>query len=185
MKDEELVEMFCNGDESAITRLSEIYGRWIYNRCLRITGSHEDAEECYNDCLYKLWIWIPRSKPYKLKVYIYKVATNISIGLIAKKKVTKRGGFIVCTFEDMDFFSSFWDNTEYFVETYCIRKVFNDFLNDVSREKTEIFVERYFLQRKIEEISRKHNISKSKTKMILMRLRGILRKYLTQEDIYF
>lgn len=185
MLDEELVEMFCDGNEGAITMLVERYGKLIYRRCLSITGKHEDAEECYNDCLYNLWIWIPKSKPCKLKMYIIRVAINVSMDLIDHKRSVKRGKYTTSGYDDVEDFSSFKNNMDCYFESYCIRKVIERFLKDISKEKEEIFAERYFKQAKIHDIARRHNLSDSSTKMILMRMRETLKKYLKEEDVYF
>lgn len=185
MMDEELIEMFCSGNEGAINILAEQYGKLIYSRCLMITGRHEDAEECYNDCLYNLWIWIPRSKPCKLRLYIIRVAINVSMDLIDHNRSIKRSKYKISGFDEVEEISCLKYNMERYFESYCIRKVINRFLRDISKEKEEIFAERYFMQAKICEIAKKHNISDSSAKMILMRMRESLKKYLKEEDVYF
>lgn len=185
MKDEELVEMFCNGDENAIKMLMEQYGRLIYNRCLRITGRHEDAQECYNDCLYNLWLWIPKSRPYRLKLYIIRVAVNVSMDLVEHNRALKRNKYKTCCYEDVDFLYVGSNNMEGYFESYCIRKVMNRFYRNNTPDKVEIFKDRYYRQLKIKDIANRYNISNSSAKMILMRMREKLRKYLAEEDIYF
>ena len=185
MKDEELIEMFCNGDECAINRLMEQYGRMIHNYCLSVTGLHEDAQECYNDCLYNLWLWIPKSRPYRLRLYIIRVAINVSMDLVEHKKAMKRNKYQTCCYEDVDFLCDGRNNMECYFESYCIRNVLNRLYRNNSTYKVEIFKERYFQQAKIKDIATRYNISDSNAKMILLRMRENLRKYLKEEDIYF
>ena len=185
MKDEELIEMFCNGDENAIKLLMEQYGRLIYNRCLSVTGHHEDAQECYNDCLYNLWLWIPKSRPYKLKLYVLRVAVNVCMDLVEHNQALKRNKYQTCCYEDVDFIGDGKNTMERYFESYCIRKVLKRLFRNNSPYKVAIFRDRYFRQSKIKDIAKRYNISNSSAKMILMRMRAKLRKYLAEEDIYF
>ena len=185
MKDEELVEMFCKGDELAIKILMEQYGRLIYNRCLSITGCHEDAQECYNDCLYNLWLWIPKSRPYRLKLYVIRVAVNISMDLVKHNRALKRNKYQMSCYDDVELLSDYKNNMECYFESYCIKKVLNRLYKNTSPEKVKIFKDRYLRQYKVNDIAARNNMSKSSAKMILMRMRAKLRKYLAEEDIYF
>ena len=185
MKDEELVEMFCNGDERAIGMLIEQYGRRIYNRCLSVTRRHEDAQECYNDCLYNLWLWIPKSKPYRLDMYIMRVAVNVSMDLVYHNRAIKRNKYDTDYSDEMELFVDDRNNMECYFDSYCIRRVLNSFYRNNSPDKVEIFKDRYYRQAKIKDIAKRYNISNSSAKMILMRMREKLRKDLAEEDIYF
>ena len=185
MRDEELIEMFCNGDEYAIVILMEQYGRLIYNRCLSITGRHEDAQECYNDCLYNLWLWIPKSRPYRLRLYIMRVTVTVCMDLVEHNRVLKRNKYQTCCYDDVDFLSDGRNNMECYFDSYCIRRVLSRFYRNNSPDKVEIFKDRYYRQFKIKDIATRYNISNSGAKMILMRMRESLKKYLAEEDIYF
>ena len=53
-------------------------------------GSHEDAEECVNDTLLRAWNSIPPNRPDNLRVYLGRIARNLSIdryrGTMSKKR---------------------------------------------------------------------------------------------------
>ena len=61
-------------------------------------------------------------------------------------------------------------------------KGLNMFLENLSKEKRVVFLERYWYMSSIKDIATKHNQQESKTKMELLRMRNALRKYLEERD---
>ena len=59
-------------------------------------------------------------------------------------------------------------------------KELNMFLENLSKEKRVIFLERYWYMSSIKDIATKHSQKESKTKMELLRMRNALRKYLEE-----
>lgn len=49
MEDKEIMELYWNRDEAAITETSGKYGRYCYSIAWNILHRKEDAEECEND----------------------------------------------------------------------------------------------------------------------------------------
>ena len=59
-------------------------------------------------------------------------------------------------------------------------KELNTFLENLSREKRVVFLERYWYMSSIKDIATKYKQKESKTKMELLRMRNALRKYLEE-----
>ena len=57
--DEKLLRMFQARDEQALQAASVQYGKLCRTMAYRILGDRQDAEECANDVLLKLWNAIP------------------------------------------------------------------------------------------------------------------------------
>ena len=61
--------------------------------------------------------------------------------------------------------------------------ILNRFLADLPVEKRRIFLRRYWFGDDLRQIARRYNISESKVKVTLFRLRGQLKAHLEKEDI--
>ena len=59
MTDQELVELFWQRREEALTGLQDKYGGWCRSIAGRILGEERDVEECLGDCWLQLWNAIP------------------------------------------------------------------------------------------------------------------------------
>ena len=63
MTDQELVELFWQRREEALTGLQDKYGGWCRSIAGRILGEERDVEECLGDCWLQLWNAIPPARP--------------------------------------------------------------------------------------------------------------------------
>ena len=78
MEDEEIVQMYWDRDEKAISATSEKYGAYSMAIARHIVESPEDAEECVNEVYLKLWNSIPPHRPDLLAAYIGKIVRNVA-----------------------------------------------------------------------------------------------------------
>lgn len=183
MDDYEIVKLFCSKSELAITETIKKYGRYIYHICLCVTGRHEDAEECLNDSLYILWSRIPKSCPSSLPAYIRAVAYHVALGKLDYYRAAKRDRHLEELFDENIIISG-GNNIEEHIERACIEEAFQKFIIKLPPEKLYVFMEKYKNSKSIKEISTKYGMSQSKVKMMLLRMRQELKKYLEEENIY-
>ena len=66
MTDQELVELFWQRREEALTGLQDKYGGWCRSIAGRILGEERDVEECLGDCWLQLWNAIPPPPPHPI-----------------------------------------------------------------------------------------------------------------------
>ncbi|MBQ9907540.1 MAG: hypothetical protein IJM46_12320 [Oscillospiraceae bacterium] len=66
LSDTELLGLFRQRDQAALAGTQQKYGRLCRSIARNILGSSEDAEECMNDTLLKLWETIPPEQPRSL-----------------------------------------------------------------------------------------------------------------------
>ena len=89
MSDEaQLIEEAKAGDLAAFEKLVSAYEKKIYNYCLRMTNSHEDAE----DLTQEVFVRVCRGLRYfmgssKFSTWIYRIAHNVCIDRHRKSKV--------------------------------------------------------------------------------------------------
>ena len=76
MDDRQIIELFFNRDEAALSETQEKYGKY----CLKIAGNIledvEDSKECVNDTWVTAWNRIPPLKPVSLKAFLGKVENS-------------------------------------------------------------------------------------------------------------
>lgn len=70
MTDQELVELFWQRREEALTGLQDKYGGWCRSIAGRILGEERDVEECLGDCWLQLWNAIPPARPQHFQGYL-------------------------------------------------------------------------------------------------------------------
>ena len=71
MEGEKIIELYCQGSESAIIESEKKYGAAIKRLSFGITDSMEDAAECLNDTLMTAWKTVATVKPDHLGSYLF------------------------------------------------------------------------------------------------------------------
>lgn len=183
MEDKEIIELFCMRKESAIEMVELCYGRRMYRVSYNITKVREDAEECCNEALLILWNNIPKVKPEYLWPYIRTIVCRISMDRMDYNYAGKRNINCRVSFDDKK--CSDFVNMDYQIEKIALMHAFENFRCELTEEKYNVFIERYEMGFMIEEIAKNRNISKSKVKMMLLRMRRELELYLKEENIFF
>ncbi len=96
MNDYQIVELFWQRDEHAISRCADKYGAYCYRIAFNILNHTADSEECVNDTWLKLWDSIPPQKPKNLSSFIAKVTRNIAINRFFPVYFTPRRKLFFC-----------------------------------------------------------------------------------------
>ena len=63
MEDSQIIELYWQRSESAITETSHKYGKLCRRIAMNIVGNYSDAEECENDTYIAVWNAIPPTRP--------------------------------------------------------------------------------------------------------------------------
>lgn len=189
MEDNQIVDLYWERDERAISESDAKYGAFCARIAMNILDNAQDAEECVNDTYLRAWNAIPPNRPTKLGAFLGKITRNLSLDRYKAKKTAKRGNslFLVSLDElsecvpdgSTGFGSGFDDETEARLIGECI----NRFLRKLSGEARDVFICRYFYSDSIGEIARRFGLSESKVKSMLHRARGKLKKSLESEGI--
>lgn len=184
MKDSRIIQLFCKRSERAVTELNKKYNRYMNRISYNILSNPEDVEECVNDTCLKIWQSIPPTIPKSLKAYIGRIIRNLSLDRLRKSNTDKRGsGEIEVVFDELEEVIGGYNTVEDTVLTRELMKEINVFLGSLSKEKRVIFVARYFYAENVKNISLNLNISESKVKTTLHRLRADLKEYLKSRGV--
>ncbi|MCQ2425255.1 MAG: sigma-70 family RNA polymerase sigma factor [Lachnospiraceae bacterium] len=177
--------MYFNRNESAIGETAKKYGKYCLTISENILRNREDAEESVNDAYMQTWNSIPPVKPSNLRAFLGKIVRNLSLNRLKAQRTKKRGsGEYDLAFEELEEVITSPQSVEELVEEISCRDFINKWLSTLTPEQRMVFVGRYWYFDSVSEISDKMNYSVSKTKMLLLRLRGELKEYLENEGIH-
>ncbi len=182
MKDEQIIELYWNRNESAINETKTVYEKYLLKIIYNILGNIQDTPECLNDTYLKIWNSIPPNRPSVFSVYIGKIARETAIDAYRKQNRSKRKPTeYTLALEEISECVSGKETTEKAVEMKLLGKEISNYLHTISAEHRVVFVKRYFYNESVKGISQQMNISESKVKGILLRTRKGLRKHLEKE----
>lgn len=181
MEDSEIIQLFCDRSERALTEAAEKYGAL----CRKISGSilndHHDTEECINDAMMTVWSEIPPKKPVFLGAFLAKITRNISISMLRKKTASKRCSdeAALCIDELEECIPD--GGSSRFQETVEMRDLLERFLETLNTRSRVIFMRRYWFTYSDEQIAEELSMNIGAVKMSLNRTRKKLKKYFESE----
>ena len=181
MEDSQIVERFWERDETALSAVSEKYGKYCSTIARNIIGNEQSVEEIVQDTLLKLWETIPPNRPQKLQAFVGKVARNISLDAVRAELRQKRGGGeIVLVLDELNDVSSGADDVERIAENHETLNAINDYLRSISAKQRKVLVLRYWHCCSVSDISQIVGISEMSVSNILKRERKKMIEYLNK-----
>ena len=179
MEDNEIIELYWKRNEVAIPETDKKYGKYCCKIAHNILTNIEDSEECVNDTYLRVWNAIPPKRPSVFKAFLAKITRNLALDKYDSKTAQKRNNSMDLVYEELEDCIP-TNSMEKEIEYNELVKELNMFLENLSKEKRVVFLERYWYMSSIKDIAAKHNQKESKTKMELLRMRNALRKYLEE-----
>ncbi len=135
----------------------------------------EDIEEIITDTFFVIWKnYKKMSLDDKISNYLVGVSKNILFNKLRKNKKQ----FNNVNIEDYQNIINAKDDVENLFEDQDRMKFIENIINKMDKESKEIFIYFYYEQRKIKEISKILDISESKVKTRLHRIRKKIKKEL-------
>ncbi|WP_102342224.1 RNA polymerase sigma factor [Galactobacillus timonensis] len=184
MEDQDIVNLYWQRNEQAITETDRKYGRLCHGIAGKIV-SPSDADECVNDTWLKTWNALPPEKPTLLGAYVAKIVRRLALNIYAASHAQKRGnGEADLAMEELEEVLSDGSSTEQEADAALLRDAIQTFLEQQSEENRKIFLQRYWYMRTVNEIARDTHRSVSAVKMILMRMRNGLKDELVKGGFY-
>lgn len=182
MEDDQIILLFNQRNEKAITETAEKYGEVCRKTAGRILEIRQDIDECVNDALMHTWNSIPPQCPSNLAAFLVTITRNIALDRYKYNARHKRGsGQIDLVLEELSECIHGSDDVESSIDERLLVQSIEAFLDTLSYDVRTVFVQRYFVMLSVSEIAEKYRLSESKVKMTLMRVRKRLHKYLKQE----
>lgn len=184
MEDKEIVDLYWARSEKAITQTDVKYGKYCRYISFNILKNKEDSEECVNDTYLKAWESMPPTRPSILSAFLGKITRNLSLDRYRFGNAKKRGGGqVTYVIEELEECIPSSDNTEKIVDEMVLTKTLNRFLSELDEEKRKIFMRRYWYMSSVKDIASDYELTVSKVKMVLLRVRNDLKELLEKEGV--
>ncbi|MBQ7692468.1 MAG: RNA polymerase sigma factor [Oscillospiraceae bacterium] len=186
MEDREIVDLYWQRSELAISETEQKYGRYCRAIAMNICGTNEDAEECVNDTWFRAWNRMPSERPTVLSAFLGCITRNLAINTIkAKNRIKRGGGETSLALEELSECLSDGRSPETVLEEKELEKRIGRFTADLKETDRMIFVLRYWYLMPVADIAEKLRCSEAKVKSSLFRTRKKLREALQEEGFYW
>ena len=183
MEDSQIIELYWQRSETAITETSKKYGKLCRHIAMNIVGNFSDAEECENDTYVAAWNAIPPTRPNIFSAFLSKIARNIALNRYEYNKAQKRNNEFDLILSELEECIAGRSTVEDAYEEGMIAAMLDEFLEGLSKEKRVIFVRRYWYSDNVKDIAKRMQISESKVKTVLFRTRRQLQEYLAERGV--
>lgn len=181
MDDKQIVELFWERNESAISEAQAKYTKYCTSISYSILKSNEDSEECVNDTFMRAWQSIPPAKPESLTGYLGKLTRNIALDKLRAEQTKKRGGDYALIFEELENVLSDDTSPHDALEEKLLASKISEFLRGVSYKKRMMFIGRYWNMLSVTELAQEYGISEASVKTVMYRTREELKRFLKKE----
>ena len=186
MKDVQIIELFWQRDETALTEVENKYANYCFAIAWKILMNREDSEECVNDTWLTAWSTIPPKRPSILSSFLGRITRNFAIDILRKKYAAKRPDKHTVHMDDILMEAEILNQqTIHFLEhketEEELVRLLNEFLETLKEKDRDIFLRRYWHMDSMAELTKRHNLSESAVKVNLFRTRKKLEKIMRKE----
>ena len=183
MEDLQIIELYNERNETAISETSSKYGRLLYRIANNILSIHEDSEEVVSDTYNKAWDSIPPAKPKILPAYLGRITHNLSINLWHRRTAQKRySGADLLVSELKDCIPAA-ETVETAIDTKELAEVIDRWLGTLPSDDRILFLRRYWFCDSVNFLAEECGLAPNKLASRLFRLRQSLKKTLETEGI--
>lgn len=184
MEEAQILQMYVDRKEEAVEQSRSAYGSYCAAVIRRILDNDSDVEEILNDTWLCAWNAIPPAKPENLKLYLARIARNLSFDRFRSQNREKRGGGeVVLALEELRECADLAASPESALENQELRIAVNSFLATLPKRERGIFLLRYFYLESTAAIARRYSLREDHVRTLLSRTRKKLRQYLIKEGM--
>ena len=182
MEDSEIVQLFLLRDMNALGQIQTKYGAYCMHIAYNVLGVQEDAEECVNDALLKIWHAIPPNRPDDLKAFLARTVRNTALDRLRIINAQKRGGGqVVSVLSELSECASDSRTPESIYSEQELKREIDRFLSSLSARERGIFIRRYYFAENTAQIAAKYGIKEKNVNQTLYHTRKKLKKHLKKE----
>ena len=158
MDDRQIIELYNERSETAISETADKYGKYCYYIAYHILYNEQDSEECVNDTYLRTWQAIPPQCPNKLSAFLGRITRNLALNRYRYYMKEKRGyGQTSLVLDELQECVPAARSTEpeQVAEDMRLAEVLNCFLHELPIEKRMMFLRRYWYMSSVKEIAKK------------------------------
>ena len=184
MNDKQIVDLFWQRSESAISETAGKYGKYCYTIAFNILECVQDAEECVNDTWLSAWNAMPDKRPEKLSPFLGQITRNFAISKGLEMTRKKRGGGAVpLALDELDECVASGFSLDEEMDARELERALNRFVRSLPETERQVFVLRYWFLETEGQIAKRQGFSRSKVGAMLKRIRNKLQNFLMQEGL--
>lgn len=184
MEDKQIIALYWDRSETAISETDEKYGRYCHYIAHGILQNEEDTVECVNDAYLRTWNAIPPQRPNNLRTFLGKITRNLALNRYEQRSAEKRGGGVIPqVLEELHECIPDGDSTEKIIDKIVLQEILNRFLASLKPDARKIFVRRYWYCNSVQEIASEYGMTESKVTVTLCRTRQKLARILQKEGL--
>jgi len=184
LTDSEIINLFWERSESAISETAQQYGLYCFTIAMNILRNKEDSDECVSDTYMNVWNSIPPQRPTLFSAFIGRITRNLSLNMYKARKTQKRSiDETALLLSELDDCIPAIRTVEDEIEVNLLEEAIDSFLSGIKQEERLLFMRRYWYADSISDISKRFLISESKVKTKLFRTRNNLKYYLKKKGI--
>ena len=185
MEDGQIVDLYWQRDETALTETERKYGRYCFSIASNILHDREDAQECVNDTYLGAWNAIPPHRPTVLSTFLGKITRRLSLKKYRDQRADKRGGgAIEAHVDELEELIPDGQNIDDHLNAQELAGTLVEFVKTLNDNERRVFMCRYWYFDSISDIATRFGLSQSNVKVMLKRTRDKLAAHLEREGIY-
>lgn len=183
MDDKQIIDLYFQRNETAITETATKYGAFCHKIALNILSIREDAEECVNDTYHSVWNQIPPTNPCSFRAFLGRITRNISISRFRALRAKKRYNGIELMLSELEECVPDSSNVEQTIEAKELSSYINAWLYIQSEKDAVVFIRRYWYGDSVQDLAKKSGTTAAKMAQTMLRLRKSLKAYLEQKGV--
>lgn len=186
ISDEEIVDLFLERKEQAISETEKKYGRYLLTIAKNVLYSEEDSRECVNSVLFRLWTHIPPDCPKSgFKAYISRFARNCAINLSKEQSRQNRvPPKFIASYEELSEYLEDKENVEKEYDDKLLRECLDSFIHTLNKRGRIIFIGRFHFFYSVSEIAEMLGCSERTVFSELAKMKRQLKDKLRKEGFY-
>ena len=183
MDDGQIITLFFQRSEQAISEISGKYGTLCARSARNILGSTQDAEECVNDAYHQVWLAIPPQRPTHFSAWLGRIVRNNAINLWNKNHRKKRYNGMTELLSELEESIPSPRTMEREMEDRELSACIDAWLRTLKQEDRVLFLRRYWYGMSLQDLAKEQHMSSGKLAQRMFRLRTNLRQALEKEGI--
>jgi len=177
MNDAEIIDLFWNRSETAISELAGKYDRLARSVAMNILHDRLDTEECMNDSYLGMWNTLPPEKPQVLPAFFTAITRNLALKLYRYKSASKR--YVIT--EELTDMVGIVPSPEN--EIQYASEWISAYLSTQDKRSRVLFMRRYYLGESVADAAKAVGMNENSAGVKLSRMRAKLKKILEEEGI--
>ena len=183
MEDKQIIELYFQRNETAISETANKYGAFCHKIAMNILSIREDAEECVNDTYHSVWNQIPPTNPNSFRAFLGRITRNLSISRFRTLHAQKRYAGMELMLSELEECIPTPDTVERTIEGKELTGYINEWLNALPEQEAILFLRRYWYGDSVKDLAKKTNITAAQMAQTMLRLRKNLKAYLMQKGV--